>query len=141
MIEQRANTMRDATQLIGRVLLAQAFIIAAIGKIVGYTGTAHYMAAYGVPTTVLLPLTIVLELGAGTALLLGWHTRLATLALALFSLAAAIIFHHHVAAPIQLVLLTSDLAFAGGLLVVCAVGGGHLSLDAHKEPATGVAPR
>jgi putative oxidoreductase len=56
--------MRDATQLIGRVLLTQAFIIAAIDKIVGYTGTAHYMAAYGVPT-VLLPLVIVLELGAG----------------------------------------------------------------------------
>jgi putative oxidoreductase len=59
----------------------------------------------------------------------------------LFSLAAAIIFHHQVAEPIQLVLLTSDLAFAGGLLIVCAVGGGRLSLDARKEPATGVAPR
>ena len=140
MIEQRVITMHDTAQLIGRALLAQAFIIAAIGKIVGYTGTAHYMAAYGVPT-VLLPLVIVLELGAGTALLLGWHTRLAALALTLFSLAAAVIFHHQVTEPIQLVLLTSDLAFAGGLLVVCAVGGGRLSLDARKKPATGVASR
>ena len=140
MIEPRGRILYDATQLIGRVLLAQAFIIAAIGKIVGYTGTAHYMAAYGVPS-VLLPLVIALELGVGVALLFGWHTRLAALILALFSLAAAVIFHHQIAEPIQLVLLTSDLAFAGGLLVVSAVGGGRLSLDAHKESATGVAPR
>ncbi len=140
MIEQSAKTGRDLAQLIGRILLAQAFIIAAIGKIVGYTGTAHYMAAYGIPT-VLLPLVIALELGAGTALLIGWHTRLAAFALAVFSLSAAVIFHHQVAAPIQLILLTSDLAFAGGLLVVCAVGGGRLSLDAHKEPTTGVTSR
>ncbi len=140
MIEQKANTLRDATQLIGRVLLAQAFIIAAIDKIVGYVGTAHYMAAYGVPTA-LLPLVIALELGVGLALLLGWHTRLAALVLALFSLVAAVIFHHQIAEPMQLVLLTSDLAFAGGLLVVSVVGGGRLSLDARKEPATSVAPK
>ncbi|HEN47355.1 MAG TPA: DoxX family protein [Mizugakiibacter sp.] len=132
--------MRDAAQLIGRVLLAQAFIIAAIDKIVGYAGTAHYMAAYGVPTA-LLPLVIALELGVGVALLLGWHTRLAALILALFSLVAAVIFHHQIAEPMQLVLLMGDLAFAGGLLVVSAVGGGRLSLDAHREPATSAAPK
>ncbi len=132
MIEQRGRILYDAAQLIGRVLLAQIFIIAAINKILGYTGTAHYMTAYGVPS-VLLPLVIVLELGVGVALLFGWHTQLAALILALFSLVAAVIFHQQIAEPIQLVLLMSDLAFAGGLLVVSAVGGGRLSLDARRE--------
>ncbi len=138
MIEPRGRILYDAAQLIGRVLLAQIFIIAAINKIIGFTGTAHYMAAYGVPS-VLLPLVIVLELGVGVALLLGWHTRLAALILALFSLVAAVIFHHQIAEPMQLVLLMSDLAFAGGLLVVSAVGGGRLSLDARRERAKGLA--
>ncbi len=139
MSEQRTNTLRDAAQLIGRILLAQIFIIAGIDKIIGYTGTAHYMAAYGVPTA-LLPLVIALEIGVGTTLLLGWHTRLSAFVLAVFSLAAAVIFHHQVAEPMQMVLLMSDLAFAGGLLVVCAVGGGHLSLDTRKAPTEGVTP-
>ena len=101
MIEQRDSILYDVARLIGRVLLAQIFIIAAINKIVGYTGTAHYMAAYGVPTE-LLPLVIALELGVGTALLLGWHTRLAALVLALFSLVAAVIFHHKSPNPFNL---------------------------------------
>lgn len=131
MSEHNSRTLHTAAHLIGRILLSQIFIIAGINKILGYAGTAHYMVAYGVPT-MLLPLVIALELGGGTALLLGWHTRLSALALAVFSLIAAVIFHHQIADPMQLILLMSDLAFAGGLLVVSAVGGGRLSLDGRK---------
>ncbi len=119
----------DTAYLIGRILLSQIFIIAGFGKIVGYAGTAHYMAAYGVPS-ILLPLVILLELGGGIALLIGWQTRWVALALGVFSVITAVIFHHQVAEGMQKVLLMSDLAFAGGLFVVAAVGAGRLSLDA-----------
>lgn len=121
--------MRDAALLIGRILLSQIFLIAAYGKITGYAGTAHYMAAFGVPG-ILLPLVILLELGAGIALLIGWQTRWAALALGIFSVLAAVIFHHQVGNGMQKVLLMSDLAFAGGLFVMSAVGAGRFSLDA-----------
>jgi putative oxidoreductase len=120
--------MRDAAFLIGRILLSQIFIIAGYGKIVGYAGTAHYMAAYGVPG-ILLPLVILLELGGGIALLVGWQTRWAALALGIFSVLAAIIFHHQVGEGMQKILLMSDLAFAGGLFVLSAAGAGRFSLD------------
>ncbi len=119
----------DTAYLIGRILLSQIFIIAGFGKIVGYAGTAHYMAAYGVPS-ILLPLVILLELGGGIALLIGWQTRWVALALGVFSVITAVIFHHQVAEGMQKVLLMSDLAFAGGLFVVAAAGAGRLSLDA-----------
>lgn len=120
--------MNNFTMLIGRILLAQIFVIAGIDKILAYHGTAQYMAAYGVPG-LLLPLVILLEVGGGVALVIGWQTRWVALALALFSIITAIIFHHEIANGMQKILLMGDLSFAGGLLVVSVVGAGRISLD------------
>src|ERR1022692_1191331 len=56
----------DSAALVGRILLALIFIISGYGKIGGYAGTAGYMASKGMPMVdVLLPLTILIELGGG----------------------------------------------------------------------------
>ncbi|OBS10249.1 DoxX family protein [Acidihalobacter prosperus] len=120
--------MRNLAMLVGRILLAQIFVIAGVDKILAYHGTAQYMAAYGVPS-VLLPLVILLEVGGGVALMLGWQARWIALALSAFSIVTAIIFHHDIANGMQKILLMGDLSFAGGLLVVAVVGAGRISLD------------
>ncbi|MHB1543653.1 MAG: DoxX family protein [Gammaproteobacteria bacterium] len=109
--------MRSLLQVLGRILLSQIFIISAIMKILNYAGMAGYMVAYGLPAW-LLPFVITLELGGGLMILVGWKTRFAAFALALFSIAAAVIFHHDFSNQIQVILLMSDLAIAGGLLVL-----------------------
>lgn len=119
---------KNIAMLAGRILLAQIFVIAGIDKILAYHGTAQYMAAFGVPP-ILLPLVILLEVGGGAALVLGWQTRWVALALSAFSIVTAIIFHHDIANGMQKILLMGDLSFAGGLLVVGVVGAGRISLD------------
>jgi len=114
--------------LIGRLLLAQIFIIAGIGKIFGYAGTMAYMNSMGVPG-VLLPLVIALEIGGGLALVIGWQTRWVAFALAIFSILAALIFHHDFADPVQKINFMKNLAIAGGFLILAASGPGALSLD------------
>ena len=52
----------------GRVLLGLYFLIPGISKIVGFGGTAQYMATHGVPfVSVLLPITILVQIGGGAA--------------------------------------------------------------------------
>ena len=126
--------MKDLTTLAGRVLLAHMFLLAGITKITGYAGTQGYMEAMGVPG-ILLPLVILLEVGGGLALILGWQARWAALALALFSLAAAAIFHSSFAEQMQSILFMKNLAIAGGLLLVSAHGPGAWSLDARAGRA------
>jgi putative oxidoreductase len=109
--------MRSLLQVLGRILLSQIFIISAIMKILNYAGMGAYMAAYGLPAW-LLPFVIALELGGGLMILVGWKTRFAAFLLAIFSIAAAVIFHHDFSNQTQVILLMSDLAFAGGLLVL-----------------------
>lgn len=120
--------MENFLRLLGRILLAQIYLIAGIGKITGYAGTAAYMTKYGVPGA-LLPLVIILEIGGALALIIGWKTRWAAIALAIFSVIAAVIFHHDISNFMQRISLMSDIAMAGGLLTLAMCGPGALSID------------
>jgi hypothetical protein len=78
------NATTDGAALAGRIMLALMFIASGIGKIGGFTDTTVYMASAGLPAVdpmleILLILTILIELGGGTAIVLGWKTRLAAL--------------------------------------------------------------
>ena len=77
----------------GRALLAMLFILAGLAKILGPQPFLQHMAQYNVPGF-LFPAVIVLELGAGIALLCGWQVTFAAAALGIFSLLTAVIFHH-----------------------------------------------
>jgi len=121
-----------STQLTGRVLMSSIFIMAGINKISGYAGTQGYMESVGVPGA-LLPLVILLEVGGGLAILLGWQTRIAAFLLAGFSILSALIFHANFGDQTQSILFMKNVAMAGGLLFLVA-GGVHVwSIDAMRK--------
>ena len=120
--------MDKYANLAGRILLAHIFLLAGLNKITGYSGTQGYMEAMGVPG-MLLPLVILLEVGGALALIVGWQTRWAAYALALFSIVSALIFHSNLSDQIQMILFMKNWAMAGGLLVLAANGAGAFSLD------------
>ncbi len=119
------NQVNTIVSTLARVLVAYIFIVAGYGKISGYEATAGYMEAMGVPSA-LLPLTILVELGGGLALLLGFQTRFAAFGLAVFSLITAFIFHGGAEDAINLM---KNLSIAGGLFFVLLHGAGKLSID------------
>lgn len=120
--------------LVSRILLAYIFIVAGYGKIgaEAYAGTQNYMSAMGVPN-ILLPLVIITELGGGVLLLMGFQARLAAFALAVFSLASAVLFHGQPSDSMQMVMFMKNLAIAGGLLLIVQYGAGAFSLDKCKD--------
>lgn len=120
------------TQLFGRVLMSFIFIMAGINKISGYAGTQGYMESVGVPG-VLLPLVILLEVGGGLAILLGWKTRIAAFLLAGFTVLSALIFHANFGDQTQSILFMKNMAMAGGLLFLVAGGIPAWSIDAKRE--------
>ena len=121
--------MNATLSLLGRVGLSLVFIISGWGKIAGYAATQGYMESMGVPG-VLLPLVIALELGGGLAILAGMYTRWIAVALALFSIVSALIFHSNLADQMQAIMFWKNFAIAGGFLLLAASGPGALSLDA-----------
>lgn len=126
------ETGQAAAALIGRLLLASLFLLEGWSKLAGYGAAAGYMERFAVPS-VLLPAVILVEICGGLAVLIGWQARLAALALALFCIAAALLFHTNFADRNQLLHFEKDLAIAGGLLVLAAFGPGRYSLAGRRE--------
>lgn len=125
--------MNNVIVLAARILLAQIFLVSGFGKLgAGYAGTQGYMEAMGVPG-VLLPLVILLELGGGLALVAGFMTRWAALALAIFCIVGALIFHTNFGDQTQAIMFMKNFAMAGGLLMLYVHGAGALSLDAKRS--------
>lgn len=124
--------MNSIIPLISRILVAQIFLISGLHKVgAGYAATSAYMQAMGAPAA-LLPLVIALEIAGSLALILGFQTRWTALALALFSIIAALIFHHNFADKVQSIMFMKNLAMAGGLLLLYSHGAGTFSVDARR---------
>ena len=130
------NSVKQYGPLVARVLLAQLFIVSGCGKIGGFAKTAAYMAGMGLPlSTVLLTLTIALEVGGGVLLVLGWRARWIATAFFGFTFLTALVFHPFWNADAasfgaQLNNFMKNLAIMGGMLYVMAYGAGPYSLGA-----------
>jgi len=118
-----------AVQLAGRALISAIFLSAGVSKLGAYSVTQGYMESMGVPGA-LLPLVILLELGGGLAILLGWQTRISAFLMAGFCILSGLLFHTNFADQMQSILFMKNLAMAGGFLFLVAGGAGGWSLDA-----------
>lgn len=132
------NNLQNPLALVGRLLLALIFITSGASKIVGFAGTVGYIASKGMPmAAVFAVVAIVIELGGGLAVAVGFMTRWAALALAVFCVLAAFIFHTFWSVPADQVMMQQinfwkNISIAGGFLVLAAFGPGAISIDAKR---------
>ncbi|MFC3394306.1 DoxX family protein [Brenneria rubrifaciens] len=123
------KNLESTALLIARILMPILFIFAGYGKLGdGYAGTQQYMQAMGVPTS-LLPLTILLELGGGLAVLFGLLTRTVALFTAGFTILTALIFHTNFAEGMNQLMFMKNLTITGGYILLAVTGPGAYSLD------------
>jgi len=127
-----------AIPLIGRILLALPFILSGVGKLGAAAATVGYIAAMSVPLPVVaFAIAVILEIGGGLLILVGYRTRIAALALAVFTLAAGLIFHHNFGDQNQFIHFMKNVMLAGGLLQLVAFGAGAFSLDNRSSIKSG----
>ena len=68
--------MQATAITLGRALLGLYFFIPGLTKIAGYGATLDYMVLHNIPLSdILLPLTIVVQVGGGLALMAGFRIR------------------------------------------------------------------
>ena len=129
------NMQKDWAALLGRIVLAVIFVVSGFGKLTGFAGTAGYIASKGLPMPSLLAaIAILIELGGGLAVIIGWKTRWAALAFIVFLVVITPIFHNYWAAPQEQMLaqqinFMKNLSMLGGFLLLLGFGPGRYSLD------------
>ena len=128
--------MNTATlMLIGRLLMASLFVVAGTRKMLAFAGTVGYFTKLGFPmpeaTTIL---AIIIELGGGILLIIGYRTRWVAWLLGLFVLIATFAAHRFWEADPaqygnQLNHFFKNVVIMGGLLYIAAHGAGKQSMD------------
>lgn len=117
--------------LVARILLSVMFIMSGLQKFGGIEGTAGYIGSVGLPAATLLAwLAAIFETLVGIAILVGFQTRIAALALAAFCVFTGLVFHYAPADQMQMIMMMKNLTIAGGLLALFVSGPGSLSVDA-----------
>ncbi len=120
MLERMNNC--PYTLLVGRILLVLIYFIGGLGLLSGSI-PIDYAASKGVPE-LLVWAGFAVKLFAGLAVIVGYQTRIAALALIVFTLATAFIFH-----DLFGTVFMKEVSMIGGLLVLAATGAGKFSLD------------
>jgi putative oxidoreductase len=123
--------------LSGRFLLGVYFILPGISKITGFDATLTYMNDHNVPiASVLLIVTIIIQLGAGAALIVGFKAKYMAFVLAGLTLVISIYMHNFwdladddANRAHETQNFFKNMGIMAGLLMVAALGAGKLSLD------------
>ncbi|BEV06885.1 DoxX family protein [Methylophilus glucosoxydans] len=128
------NVRQRWISLLGRVLLSLVFIVSGVGKVLDPAGTLAYIESAHLPMPQLAyAVALVVELGLGFALLLGFRAQLAAAGIALFTFVTALVFHSNMADPLQVIMFLKNMTIVGGLLIVIAFGPGGYSVDGGKR--------
>ena len=92
-------------------------------------------------TQLLLACAIAIELVGSALLVIGWHTRLAALALVIFMVPATLYFHNYWSYGPEQVRnqrnhFMKNVTIIGALVFVMGMGAGPLSIDRRKHRST-----
>jgi putative oxidoreductase len=119
---------------IGRLMIGLPFAMSGLSKLGAYGATTGMISAVGLPFAPLaFAVAVATELGGGVLLIVGYRVRYVAAALALFSLATAVSFHHNFADQDQMIHFLKNVMMAGGLLQIAAFGAGAVSIDNRRE--------
>jgi len=129
------EAVKDPLLLASRVLMMLLFIVFGSQKVLGYSETTMYFAHQGVPLpAIATSVAIMMELGVGTAIVLGLFTRPLAILLAAYTLATAMIGHAFwtMSGPDRLeaeINFFKNVSIMSGLFVLFVTGAGRFSLD------------
>ena len=119
--------MENTFITVGRMLLGLYFLLPGISKIPTYAGTTEYMLLHNIPlASILLPITIVLQIGLGVMLIIGYRIKESALILAALTIFINIGMHDfwneypNTDAGHETLNFVKNLAIFAGLLVLSA---------------------
>lgn len=120
MLEKMNNC--PYTLLVGRVLLVLIYFISGLSLLSGNI-PIDYAASKGMPEF-LVWFGFAVKLFAGLAVIVGYQTRIAALALVVFTVITALMFHEWFGT-----IFMKEISMIGGLLILAATGAGKFSID------------
>ena len=112
----------------GRVFLSTLFLFEAVRKFFYQIETIDYMENFGIPEFLFYP-SLLFELIVPIFLIIGFKTRIAALAMCLFTLAVSVIFHSDFNNHMQVIAFLKNLSISGGFLIIASYEAKKCTID------------
>ena len=112
----------------GRVFLSILFLFEAVRKFFYQDETIDYMENFGVPEFLFYP-SLLFELIIPILLIIGFKTRIAALAMCLFTLTVTLIFHSDFSNHMQIISFLKNLSISGGFLIIASYEAKKCTID------------
>ncbi len=138
------GTYSGYVQVVARVMLASLFVISGLGVVWGgadaFNGYQGMVASAGIPMAGLVAVVaIALKIFGGAALAVGFKSRYAAFALALFTLLTIYFYHgpsswsDPASGYVNYLMALKNFSIIGGLLLVANNGAGAMALKCDEE--------
>ena len=90
----RSGTDAGLVAFVGRILIAAIFVLSGLSKLTAPAATIGYIQSAGLPApSIAYGVALLVELGGGILLIIGWKTRWVALAFFLWLIPTTLIFH------------------------------------------------
>lgn len=137
---------QSLAQLLGRFLIGVIYVASGVSKITGWAPTHQLMASHGFPIVPFFEVgALLIEIGCGTAVIVGFLTRPAALILAAYTIAATVIFNQFWTmqgdmAAVIMHLFMATVVMLGACLFLAGTGPGAFALDNVRAAKPAAAP-
>ena len=112
----------------GRIFLSILFLFEAIRKFLFQVETIDYMESFGIPEFLFYP-ALLFELLVPILLIVGFKTRIAAVAMFLFTMVISLIFHMDFEDNMQVMALLKNLSISGGFLIIASYEAKKFTID------------
>ena len=112
----------------GRIFLSTLFLFEAVRKFFYQDETIEYMENFGVPEIFFYP-SLFFELMIPILIIIGFQTRIAALAMCLFTVVVSVIFHTDFSSHIQVIAFLKNLSISGGFLIIASYEAKKYTID------------
>tara|TARA_B100000427_G_scaffold270327_1_gene236899 strand:+ start:331 stop:714 length:384 start_codon:yes stop_codon:yes gene_type:complete len=112
----------------GRIFISTLFLYEAVRKFFYQIETIDYMDSYGIPEFLFYP-SLLFELIVPILLIIGFKTRIAAIAMFLFTIAVSLIFHMDFEDNMQVITFLKNLSISGGFLIIASYEAKKFTMD------------
>lgn len=108
---------------IARSLIALLFVVAGVQKLMGFEGTAGYIASFGLPMPMIVALLVILiEVPVALAFAYGYKIKETGYILIAFTALATLVAHRDFAQGANMVMALKNVAIIGGIMLAIKCG-------------------
>ena len=112
----------------GRIFISTLFLYEAVRKFFYQVETIDYMESYGIPEFLFYP-SLLFELIVPILLIIGFKTRIAAIAMFLFTMGVSFIFHMDFEDNMQVIAFLKNLSISGGFLIIASYEAKKFTVD------------